>query len=136
MPPRVQNDEDEPGPYEVLLPSILAQVEREHVTDRNAVAQLCMPPASGEGNTATGLRRNYIVGYRAWLGANAAIQKAALKLADPKQKQPPFIRNTVEKGHKPDVLKNPNVRERLKMVVKRAYQHPAAEKLVGARVFG
>ena len=49
MPPQVQNNEDEPNPHDVLLPSMLAQWEREHVIDANAVAQLCMQPTSGEG---------------------------------------------------------------------------------------
>ena len=46
MPPKVQNNEDEPDPHDVLLLSILAQLEREHVIDGNAVAQLHMQPTS------------------------------------------------------------------------------------------
>ena len=84
MPPTVQDHEqDESNPHDVLLPSIPAQFQREHVIDGNAVAQGRMHPTSGEGNTISGLQHHYLVGYRAWLGAQAAIKKAALKLANP-----------------------------------------------------
>ena len=38
VPPNVQNNEDEPDPHDVLLPNILAQLDRERVVDGNAHA--------------------------------------------------------------------------------------------------
>ena len=79
----------------------------------NVFARAGMQPTSGEGTCNGGLRHHYLIGYRAWLGAQAALEneaaleKEALELARPTLNQPPFIRNTLETVHTPDVFNHP-----------------------------
>ena len=111
MPPK--EDGNDPDPQEVLLPSILAQLQRGHVM---------LKYTSNPFRSKKHYRRyNYLVGCRAWLGAQAATEKVAVIATNPDRKQAPFSQNTLEKCYKADGLKDPEIGARLKLIVKRAY---------------